>query len=56
MDDINWGILQKGSLRDDMDDIGVPYKRDHCHDIGVLCKRDQRGMIWGYSAKGITEG
>ena len=29
MDDINWGILQKGSLRDDMDDIGVFCKRDH---------------------------
>ena len=39
--------MQKGSLRDDMDDIGVPCKRDHC------------GMIWmtlRYPAKGITEG
>ena len=40
--------MQKGSLlRDDMDDIGVP------------CKRDHRGMIWmtlGYRAYGITEG
>ena len=44
---MTWGTLQKGSLRDDMDDIrGTLQKgslRDDMDDIGVLCK-------------GITEG
>ena len=39
-----WGTLQKGSLRDDMDDIGGILQkgslRDDMDDIEVTCKRD----------------